>query len=330
MNRTIGSLIALVASTCIALGVVEVVLRVKNSSMQNYDIEMWRYAKELKKQSDNPVLGHEHVPSRAAVLQTVAIRLNEWGLRGDPVLQPTQSRRRILFLGSSITLGWGVTEEDTLTARLHKMLTDAGEDVEVLNAGIGNYNAVRYVELFLTKLTALNPTDIVVHYFLRDAEQLEAGGGNALLRKSQLAATLWMLGAREFSKTSHVSLEDHYKAVYQPSAPGFLAMQAALKRLAHYGAEHRIRLYLAITPDVRELTNYKLEFVHNLMREVAIKDGYVFVDLLPVLRNLPPAQIWSLPGDPHPNALGHQRMAQALFPVLHSMTGLPSPNGASR
>ena len=33
----------------------------------NYDIEMWRYSKELKVISDNPVLGHEHRRSASAV-----------------------------------------------------------------------------------------------------------------------------------------------------------------------------------------------------------------------------------------------------------------------
>ena len=50
--------------------------------MRNYDIEMWRYALELKKRADDPVLGHEHVASRSATLQSVEIRLNERGLRG--------------------------------------------------------------------------------------------------------------------------------------------------------------------------------------------------------------------------------------------------------
>ena len=78
-----------------------------------------------------------------------------------------------LFLGGSITLGWGVREEDTLTGRLQAMFTDHGESVQVLNAGISKYNAVAAWERFLTQLRELKPSDIVVQYFLRDAETLE-------------------------------------------------------------------------------------------------------------------------------------------------------------
>jgi len=35
-----------------ALGVGEAALRFKNADMRNYDIEMWRYALELKKRAD--------------------------------------------------------------------------------------------------------------------------------------------------------------------------------------------------------------------------------------------------------------------------------------
>src|SRR5262245_10421246 len=134
MKNVIFSTILLLISVLAALGMAEVVLRVKNSNMQNYDIEMWRYAAELKVRSDNPLLGHEHIPSREAMLQSVTIRTNERGLRGDAVPPPTPGTRRILFLGSSVTLGWGVEESKTVTARLAEKFAADGEKVEVLNA----------------------------------------------------------------------------------------------------------------------------------------------------------------------------------------------------
>jgi hypothetical protein len=126
-------------STVIALGLAEAILRVKNSSMKNYDIEMWRYARELKVPSPDPKMGHDHVKQSEAVLQSVNIRLNEWGLRGGPVA--AHPSRRILFVGGSITLGWGVKEDDTITARVQRILREQEPGVEVLNGGVGNYNA---------------------------------------------------------------------------------------------------------------------------------------------------------------------------------------------
>lgn len=48
------SLVLLAVVLPVSLGAAELVLRLKNSSMSNYDIEMWRYAKELKVRSPDP------------------------------------------------------------------------------------------------------------------------------------------------------------------------------------------------------------------------------------------------------------------------------------
>jgi hypothetical protein len=59
-----------------------------------------------------------------------------------------------------------------------------------MNAGIGNFNSVRYVERYLTKLQHLQPTDILIHEFINEAEELPIGSANFLLRHSHLAVTV--------------------------------------------------------------------------------------------------------------------------------------------
>src|SRR5689334_13843734 len=313
---TLFSIALLVASMVVACLLGEATLRVKNSSMTNYDIEMWRYARELKVKTSDPSLDFVHLKSKSAVLQNVEIRLNEWGLRGDPIPAVSPDKRRILFLGASTTLGWGVREEDTVEKRLERSFAAAGQRVEVLNGGIGNYNAERYVSRFLKQLTGLNPTDIVVQYFMRDAESLPPGGGNFLLRHSQLAVTLWIAYQRLFNGSGEANFVERYRKVYEPDQPGFIVMQRELKKLSNYARERGIRLYFMMTPDVHDLLDYKFTFVHDIMRRIAEDDGYVYVDLLPMMTGLRPEQTWAMPGDPHPGAFGHKLMADAIFPVL--------------
>ena len=324
MNKNlVFSAVVCVVTTAVALGAAELILRFKNSSMRNYDIEMWRYAKELKTPSPDPYLGREHVRNSSALLQSVNIRVNEWGLRGEPVMVPPP-KRRILFLGGSITLGWGVPEQDTISARLQQRLRDDGEDVEVLNGGVGNYNAERYIEWFFTRLEGLNPTDIVVQYFLRDAEKLDPGGGNILLRNSELALTTWVALSGLASRLSGQSLVDHHKEVYRDDQPGFIEMKKRMKMLADYAHAHNIRLFMAMTPDVHDLVDYRLGFVHDRMRSIANDDGMQYIDLLPALGKRPPQEIWAMPGDPHPNAIAHGLMAEALLPVVRLRSGVLS------
>lgn len=314
--RSVARVVLVVLALLAGLLAAEALIRVKNRSMTNYDIEMWRYSKLLKVASANPILGHEHVPNTAATLQSVNIRLNELGMRGGAVPSATTGERRILLLGSSITLGWGVREEDVISARLQRMFAAAGQTVHVFNGGVGNYNAQRYVELFLTRLHEVQPTDIVVHYFINDAEDLEPGGGNFLVEHSQLAATAWMVGRRFSAGTGQQGLEDHYRQVYASDAPGYVEMKRSLARLARYAREHGIRVYLAMAPDVHNLVDYPFTDIHAAMGEITRELGWTFVDLYPGFAELRPQDVWAMPGDPHPNALGHQIMAEQLYRVL--------------
>jgi hypothetical protein len=194
----------------------------------------------------------------------------------------------------------------------------------VLNGGVGNYNADRYVSRFLKELRGLEPTEIVVHYFLRDAEALPPSSGNVALRHSQLAVTMWIAYHRLIDRSGQGSLVDHYRAAYDPDAPGFRTMRARLEELAQYARPHGIRLYLAMTPDVHDLVDYKLDFVHDRMKAVAEASGYIYVDLLPAMRGRRPEELFAMPGDPHPNAFGHALMARAMFPVI-----APTPGAAA-
>jgi len=306
----------MVVSLVICLAAAEAVLRIKNSSMTNYDIEMWRYSNELKHRSDDSALDFDHVKSKTALLEGVDIHLNSWGLRGPEPRPIREGDRRILFMGGSITLGWGVDEPSTVEARLERLLNEVGEHDQVLNGGVGNYNAERYVSRFFRELEGLHPTDIVVHYFLRDAESLPRGGGNFFLRHSELAVTLWIAYHRLFDSTGEKSLVDHYRAVYQSDAPGFVVMQSELRDLAEYARAKNIRIYLAMIPDVHNLVDYKFGFVHDIMRDIAQANSYTYIDLLPEMLGHPPQELWAMSGDPHPNAFGHELMARSIFPVL--------------
>lgn len=306
------NILVVLITILISVGLLEAGLRAKNLNMRNYDIEMWKYSKDLKFRSDDPVLGHEHLKNATAVLQSTEIRTNSFGMRGDDPRDGVA--RRILFLGSSITLGWGVAEDNTMTVLLDEAF---GPDTEVLNAGIGNYNAVRYIHAFLKSGKALEPTDIVIHYFVNDAEKLDQGRDNWFLRNSQLAVMGWIMVQRINAMFSGGDLVSHYQAVYAEDAEGYKEAKAALADLVAYAAEHDIRLYFTMVPDVHNLADYKFGFIHDKMKAVAEEQGITYIDLLPAFKGITdPQEVWAMPGDPHPNAMGHRLMAEYLLPKL--------------
>ncbi len=292
----------------------EILLRVKNADQKNYNIEMWRYARLLKARSPDPDLGHEHRPNTSARLQGVQIRINSLGMRGaEPELEKHPGEKRILVLGSSNTLGWGVREDETMAAYLQKGLE--GRAV-VLNAGIGNYNAFRYVKLLDQKLIALKPDIVVVHFFLRDAERLQAEGGNAALRHSELAVELFHLFHQMLTGQKPQNLVEHYQQVYAENAPGLAQMKASLDKLEELSRSHHFKVILAMVPDIHAIQPYPFQFIHDKMRVLAAEHGWDYVDFYPALSRFAPSELWAMPGDPHINRRGQKAMADALLPYL--------------
>jgi hypothetical protein len=165
-------------------------------------------------------------------------------------------------------------------------------------------------------LTELQPTDLLILSFVRDGEPLEQGGGNILLRNSQLAVTVWIAANRLLGSAGEGSLVEHYRRIYSSGSPSLVLMKSEFAKLATYTREKRIKVTMAMVPDIHNLENYPLQFVHDIFAAAAHDNGFAYLDLLPALKGLKSTEIWAMPGDPHPNARGHALMADAIYPVL--------------
>src|SRR4051812_38221913 len=151
-----------------------------------FDLEMWRYARYIKRVSANPAIGHEHTPNTHAHLMGADVKINSQGLRDREFpMTPPPGRIRIMMLGDSLAFGWGVQAEQTSSKRLEKMLLDAGHDVEVINTGVGNYNTEMEVAYFLERGAKLRPHYVVLNYFINDAEPTPRDHSNFLSRHSR-------------------------------------------------------------------------------------------------------------------------------------------------
>ena len=139
-----------------------------------YELEMWKYAREIKVRDTRPDIGHRHRPQAEADLMGVespdrpAAACAE---RRSPT-RPTRGVARIAFVGNSITLGWGVAERETFAPPVIDGLVKAGRKVDGFNLGVGNYNTVQELALFRDVGAGLRPDIIVLGYFINDAEPM--------------------------------------------------------------------------------------------------------------------------------------------------------------
>ena len=140
-----------------------------------YDIEMHKYAIKLKQASHIDGLSHEHIPNTEAQLMNVNVAINNIGLRDDFIDNvKNKNEYRIIYLGSSITMGWGVPFDSVFTSLLEEKLNTNNNDIyyNIINAGIGNYNTEMESIYLDMNITSLQPDQVFLHYFINDAEIL--------------------------------------------------------------------------------------------------------------------------------------------------------------
>src|SRR4051812_31548703 len=113
MRKLLPRLGLLLVSVALTLVISELAVRTWFSHRQSYSFEMWRYSTLLKWRVPDP-RGHVHRPSARATLMGVPVSLNSGGLRGPEIpLRKPDGEFRVLVIGDSFTLGWGVEESKT-------------------------------------------------------------------------------------------------------------------------------------------------------------------------------------------------------------------------
>lgn len=326
--RHIGlNLLAMLISLVVTGLGLELLTRIVADDGMQFDLEMWKYARDIKQVADDPLIGHEHAPNRQARLMGVDFRTNSHGLRDREVsYQRIPGKLRIAMLGDSLTVGWGVELENTFSKRIERLYAAAGIDAEVINLGVGNYNTVQEVQAFLAKGHRYRPDIVVLNYFVNDAELLvPTAPPSRLMRVCH--ACVFVAGRSDALMRQFFGRMDwaqYYLSLYHDGAsPGWLAARDAIGRLADFSRQNGIKLLVASLPELHDVANYRFGRVTDLVRQAAQKDGAAFVDVLPYLKDQPSSKLWVTPPDPHPNALANELIARGLFEALRKLRTKP-------
>lgn len=316
INATVIVCTAAMIAAALEFAVVPIV----DDGMQ-YDLEMWKYASRVKRVSENAELGHAHRPNARARLMGVDVATNSLGLRDreiDSARKPGTTR--ILMLGDSITLGWGVPQDLTVSQRLDRALRPEG--VEVINSGVGNYNTRMEAEYFLTEGHKLKPDIVVLNYFINDAEPIPSYDNSFLERHSKAYvyfSSRWDAAMRSTAGSGRqTDWKTYYRNLYDERANpgGWAGAEKAIERVAAFCRDNKIRFMIVDYPELRELRPYPFPDVPARLRALADRLGVPFVDLLPSVQNEPPASLWVTVPDPHPNARATELFAAALLAPL--------------
>lgn len=291
----------------------ELLVRVGTADQKNYVIEMWRYANSLKQPSADPDIGHEHRPGRSATLQGVDISINSLGMRGPEPMPDSAIDKRIVILGDSVALGWGVPEQDTLRSQLAHALP---AKTEVLNAGVGNMNLAQIVALGTRLSHRIHIDTVVLLCTPRAPEVQPRDGAGWLLKHSELAALLVTFVRQATSGAAgRERLIEAYRANWT-HGPGLEAMTSAMDRLAALQNELGFKVVVALVPESHDFNDYRFGFITDVMARESAARGWPFVDLLPLLQGPANGTYWVSTNDIHLNGKAYSLIANRLLPLL--------------
>ncbi len=236
------------------------------------------------------------------------IRINAHGFRDREYdKKKPEGVYRICAIGDSVTFGWWERLEETYPKVLEALLNGharEGTRFEVLNMGVGGYNAEQEMELFRSKALAFEPDMLIIGYCSNDhGIGADAGLWRHFSRSGSFAwdwISLRALQARElFSRKTLV--QRSYKQIAQ------LAHDRDMPVLAVF-------FYPKDAPP---------DWTYFIPEEMAHAEtlGFAVLNLLPVFEAYPWDDV--MRDSFHPTTLGHEIAAKAIFQQLCEWSRLP-------
>lgn len=302
---------AMCVSLVIFLVLLEVTLQVYTRLAIYYDVEMSRYATEVKEKADNPKIGHVHKPNAEAFLMGVDVNINSDGFRDDEYTVERNRSYRIVVLGDSLTFGWGVEKADTYEAILERELSEI-RPTEMINTGHGNYNTEQQVNLFREKGLKYNPDKVVVFFFINDAEVTPARSKWTPVARLRSVTFLWSRVRGLLTRAAPgQTFEGFYSALYEDDQPGFIAMKEAFLELQGMCEQRGIELQVIMIPELHNLVDYPFSREYGKVYDFLTANSIPVLDLTADFSTYTdaPETLWVALDDAHPNAPAHRMIA---------------------
>lgn len=264
------------------------------------------------------------------------VRVNSHGTRGPefPVEKPPGTIR-ILSLGDSRTFGWGLSEEETYSSRLERLLQGhVGHQarIEVINAGVNAWSYPQMLVYFRERGLAFSPDLVLLadaNLWTQFSEQSSPEFVRSFLRRVWLKNFLRRFAIYHYFV--EIKLRDYYERHRskfipvdpkedtlfrdQQQADPDAVFREAIESLCRLAQTNGVRPVLAYLPIEGDWTLTNTPAPLRAKRLAAEKTRTPFVDLTEVIRA--EGKALYLEADPvHFNARGNELIARRLFEAV--------------
>lgn len=149
----------------------------------------------------DPDLFWTQKPGLETVFSGVPLRLNSLGFRGAEPETP-KSGFRIVIMGASPALGWGVREKLTYADILRRRLKADGKPVEIINASVIGYSSFQGVKLLRGSVLPLKPDLVIITYGVNDPDKYRFFMDSGLCDKDVRPASPFISAANRAAQAS--------------------------------------------------------------------------------------------------------------------------------
>lgn len=328
-KRIFAKIILVIVVILFFILLLEVLLRFTYPFYSNFNTEMWKYSKDIKTLSNITNVSHVHLPNKHSVLYGVDFATSSLGFRDyEYPIDRASMVNRILVLGDSVTLGWGVNLNNSYPKVLERMLNSNPQQIsdpkikyEVINTAVGNYNTEMEVNA-LEKQLYLKPNAVVVGFFPNDAEKTVITNDNFVYWFKK-AFYLYPFFWDKYSKLSYLfaSRNGNYTSLvhsyYTDQYGGKENLNRAFLKLKDLSERNGFKVYVVIIPQFyNEFKDYDLKDVHSYVLELCKMERFICVDSLDDFRPYALKDIIISYEDAHPNAVGHKIIAENIFGMI--------------
>jgi alginate O-acetyltransferase complex protein AlgI len=256
------------------------------------------------------------VPLKAGRFMGEMVQTNRWGMRDTDYPQsPDPGTYRIALTGPSTAMGSGVKAAETFEALLEERLNREGRGrrYEILNFGVAGYSPLHMLFQLEKKVFLFQPRTVLYlgHYadlqlaavqLIRMVGKGIVPSGSYLEELVQRAGLRKGMGATESRRRIRPYADELIAWVYTT----FVA-ECAKRNV------HPVFVYFET---VTESTEPWRVSERTKILAAAEAAGFTTINLVGVYRNQPPATLWVVENDGHPNALGSRLIAEQLYADL--------------
>lgn len=280
---------------------------------------------------NDPVLPFSMRPnSQSRSIYGKNFRINNHGLRGpDFNLLKEINKKRILFLGDSVTYGYCVNYNETFSGILAtKFASSEKFKAEVINAGHNGFNikdSANYYktygnkfapDLIIIAVTASDNTSQSIEYFIQDGINYSKNSQwinippfiKSILRKSSLYMTIGLVKARiEFMKIDQ-NIENTINAVN----PMISSVKVDIENLKKYSTNLDTPLWIMSVPSQTDVI--KGEYQERFFKDLELHSEKLNVPYIDTLVDFKKNdQNYCLNDGAHLSQVGHSVIANNLY-----------------